>query len=363
MPVPHRVTRFCLLSVLIEWGAVVLFIIGLLFFRGAGKSASAPAAVFTDSPAARPTEKQATETPRPASPVPATASWTPEPTVAPPTWTASATLPATAQGPGGRIVFTCTIEKFNQLCLMNADGSGWKRLTDRSANDYYPAFSHDGTRIVFVSNQSGLFEIYLRYPALSEEQQLTDGLGSISAPDISPDGERVVFAAKFAGGDSSIWIMNIDGSQAQPLTDSKWDEIDPSWSPDGKQIAFAAARGGYVELFTMNAEGEDIRQVTNGVQGIGGRSSWSPDGRWLAFYAGPRGDRDIYLVEVASGKALRLTYGGNNTAPCFSPDGMWLVFSSSRDGDHEIYVMKVDGTQVTQLTDNDYDDWQPSWGR
>ena len=362
MLVSRRVTRFCLLSVLIEWGVVVIFIVGLLFLRGAGRSESAPAVTDTDSPIGQPSETRVTESPWTASPVPPTASWTPAPTVLQPTWTATATLPATPQGPGGRIVFTCTIEKYNQLCLMNADGSGWKRLTDRNANDYYPSFTSDGTRIVYVSNQTGMFEIYLRYPALSEEQQLSDGLGSISAPDISPDGQSVVFAAKFAGGDSSIWTMTIDGSESHPLTDSQWSEVDPSWSPDGKQIAFAAARGGYVELFTMNADGSDIRQVSSGVQGIGGRSSWSPDGRWLAFYAGPRGDRDIYLVEVAGGQAERLTYGGNNTAPCFSPDGLWLVFSSSRDGDHEIYVMQVDGSQVTQLTDNNYDDWQPSWG-
>jgi Tol biopolymer transport system component len=362
MPVSRRVTRFCLLSVLIEWGVVVIIIVGLLFLRGAGKSASAPAAAFTDSPVARSTAMQVTELPRPASLVPPTASWTPLPTILPLTWTASSPPPVTPQGPRGRIVFTCTIEKYNQLCLMNADGSGWKRLTDRSANDYYPSISSDGTRIVFVSNQTGMFEIYQRYLALSEEQQLTDGVGSLSAPEISPDGLSVIYAAKFAGGDSSIWTMRIDGTGSHPLTDAQWSEIDPSWSPDGKQIAFAAARGGYVELFTMDATGSDIRQVTNGLQGIGGRSSWSPDGRWLAFYAGPRGDRDIYLVEVASGIALRLTYGGNNTAPCFSPDGLWLAFSSSRDGDHEIFLMRLDGSQVTQLTDNDYDDWQPSWG-
>jgi TolB protein len=362
MPVSRRVTRFCLLSVLIEWGVVVIFIAGLLFFRGVGKSASVPVAAFTDNSIARTTETQTPQISHTSSPVPPTPSQTPTATIIPPTWTASPVPVVIPKGPGGRIVFTCTIEKYNQLCLMNADGSGWKRLTDRNANDYYPAFAPDGVRIVYVSNKTGLFEIYLRYLALDEEQQLSDGIGSISAPDISPDGKSVVFAAKFAGGDSSIWTINIDGSQSHPLTDSQWSEIDPSWSPDGKQIAFAAARGGYVELFTMDPTGNDIRQVTNGVQGIGGRSSWSPDGRWLAFYAGPRGDRDIYLVEVASGTVLRLTYGGNNTAPCFSPDGSWIVFSSSRDGDHEIYVMRVDGSQVTQLTDNDYDDWQPSWG-
>jgi TolB protein len=349
------------LSVLIEWGVVVILIAGLLFFRGAGKSASAPAPAFTGSPVARPTETLTLQIARPTSLVVPTASRTPTATVLPATWTASPTLPVVQKGPGGRIVFTCTVQKYNQLCLMNADGSGWRRLTNRSANDYYPAFSRDGTRIVYVSNQTGLFEIYLRYPALNDEQQISDGFGSLSAPDISSDGKSVVFAAKFAGGNSSIWTMNIDGSQSHPLTDSQWSEIDPSWSPDGQQIAFAGSRGGYVELFTMNADGSDIRQVTRGVQGIGGRSSWSPDGRWLAFYAGPRGDRDIYLVDIASGASLRLTYGGNNTAPSFSPDGAWLAFSSSRDGDHEIYVMRVDGSQVTQLTDNDYDDWQPSW--
>jgi TolB protein len=172
----------------------------------------------------------------------------------------------------------------------------------------------------------------------------------------------VVFASKFTGGDSSLWVMNLDGSAQRALTDMQHNEIDPRWSPDGRQIAFASVQGGYVELFVMEFPGGAARQVTRGVAGIGGRSSWSPDGRWLVFYAGGRGDRDIYLVEVATGKTLRLTYGGNNTGPCFSPDGQWIVFSSSRDGDHEIYVMKIDGTQITQLTDNDYDDWQPSWG-
>lgn len=362
MPVPQRVTRFCLLSVLIEWGIVVISVIGLLIWRGTANPGRVLAIASGVSPEVLPTDAQAIEPALTASPVPSTATSSPAITPAQPTSTASPIPTATAQDLRGKIVFTCTVEKFNQLCVMNADGSDWKRLTERDANDYYPAFLPDGTRIVFVSNQTGLFEIYLRYLAMDDEQQLTDGVGSLSAPDVSIDGQKVIFASKFSGGDSSIWVMDIDGSQMHPLTDSQYSEIDPSWSPDSKLIAFAAARGGYVELFTMNADGSEIHQITNGVQGIGGRSSWSPDGHWLAFYAGPRGDRDIYIVEVATGKVLRLTYGGNNTAPCFSPDGMWIVFSSSRDGDHEIYVMRLDGSRVTQLTDNNYDDWQPNWG-
>ena len=112
----------------------------------------------------------------------------------------------------------------------------------------------------------------------------------------------------------------------------------------------------------MKVDGSDIRQITQGVYGIGGRSSWSPDGEKIVFYAKPKGDRDIYLVEVETGLITRLTEGGNNTGPCFSPDGQWIAFSSSRTGNHEIYIMQLDGTQVIQLTDNEYDDWQPRWG-
>ena len=276
-------------------------------------------------------------------------------------------------GPVGRIVFTCTPDKYNQLCLMNADGSGLVRLTDRKANDYYPSFSPDGRSITFVSNQTGQFEIYTLNSQWGEERRVTDGVGNVAAPDISPDGQWIVYASKL-GGDSSIWLIPREGGQPQPLTDSRWNEVDPAWSPDGKQIVFAGARGGFVELFVATVEGVDFRnlsepgsslplqQVTQDVPGIGGRSSWSPDGTKLVFYAGPRGERDIYVVDVVNGVAKRLTFGGNNSGPCFSPDGDWIAFSSSRDGDHEIFIMRNDGEEITQLTDNSYDDWQPSWG-
>ena len=263
--------------------------------------------------------------------------------------------------PRGQIVFTCTPEGYNQLCLMNADGSNYIRLTNHKANDYYPSLARDGQSIFFVSNRSFQFEVYVTKTDGSDLRQLTHQIGNVTAPELSPNGRQIVFALK-KDGDSSIWLAGADGSTPHPITDDQWDEIDPTWSPDGQRIAFAAVRGGYVELFSMKPDGSDIRQETQGVYGIGGRSSWSPDGTKLVFYAGPKDDRDIYVVEIVTGQITRLTRGGNNTGPCFSPDGHWISFSSSRDGDHEIYIMQADGSHVTQLTENSYDDWQPRWG-
>lgn len=263
--------------------------------------------------------------------------------------------------PKGKIVLTCTPEYYNQLCLMNANGSSYTRLTNHMSNDYYPSLTRNGEEIYFVSNRSSLFEVYTISLDGDYLRQLTSDNGNVSAPELSPDGNQVVFASK-NDGDTSIWLMNSDGSNPYPINDEQWNEIDPTWSPDGQSVSFASMRGGYVELFTMRPNGTEIRQVTSGIHNIGGRNSWSPDGKKLIFYAGPQKDRDIYTVEINTGTIERLTQGGNNTGPCFSPDGEWIAFSSSRDGDHEIFIMRPDGSEVTQLTWNTYDDWQPRWG-
>ncbi|MBN2549859.1 MAG: PD40 domain-containing protein [Anaerolineales bacterium] len=265
--------------------------------------------------------------------------------------------------PRGKIVFTCTPEGFNQLCMLNADGSSYVRLTNRQYNDYYPSFAPDGRSITYVSNRHGQFAVYILDLVSLVESQITDmeELSSATAPEFSPDGSWIVFAMK-VWDDSSIWLVAPDGSDLHALTDKEHNEIDPTWSPDGHQIAFAAVRNSYVELFVMNVDGSQIRQVTRDVPRIGGRSSWSPDGKRLVFYAGPKDDRDIYTIEIETGEVQRLTQGGNNTGPCYSPDGEWIIFSSSRDGDHELYLMRADGSGLRQLTANDYDDWQPRWG-
>ena len=261
----------------------------------------------------------------------------------------------------GKIVYTCTINGYNQICIMNADGSGQKQLTpDDQPNSYYAALSRDGSQVVFTSNRSGQFEVYKMNTEGRDLERLTYNIGETSAPDLSPDGQHIVFTNK-VGGKKLVWVMNADGSDPHPITDTPGSHIDPVWSPDGTQIAFASSRTGNMALYIMNRDGSDMKLIAE-VYEMGGRSSWSPDGRSLVFYAGPWADKDIYLVNIASRELARLTDGGNNAGPCFSPDGEWIAFSSSRGGDHEVYVIKEDGSQLMQLTDNFRDDWQPRWG-
>ena len=150
------------------------------------------------------------------------------------------------------------------------------------------------------------------------------------------------------------------------MTDDPRADRAPVWSPDGQQIVFASNRAGGVQLFVMNVDGSNTRQLTH-IEGLRGRSAWSPDGQTVATYMGSEWEREIILINLDGSIARQVTEGGNNLAPNFSPDGRWIVFTSYRDryrenSGCEIYIMRLDGGEVTRLTENDYCDWQPNWG-
>jgi len=292
-----------------------------------------------------------------------------ETSLSPPAPSATApAVPTLALGGGwdrpayGKIVYACFMTPpFDEICLMNADGTGGIRLTDNEAEDFYPSLAPDGSAIVFSSRMEGRFEIYNMNLDGSEQRRLTREIGSgLYAPAVSPDGSSIVFTNNMDGF-QSIWFMGRYGNDPRPLTDPIADDVDPIWSPDGRSISFASTRAGSRQIYLMDADGGNLRRLTQ-LPDMGGRTSWSPDGRLLAFYAGPTGDRNIYVIDIGQGLVWQLTYGGDGAGPCFSPDGQWIAFAAYYDGDLEVFIMRPDGSELTQLTFNSFSDWQPRWG-
>ncbi len=258
--------------------------------------------------------------------------------------------------PTGKIAFACYVQQIDQICIMNADGSGRKQLTHYSATTFYPSISPDGKTIYFVSKEKGTFDIYSMALDGGDVERLTKGIGALYAPELSPNGKRIVFTNNGNG----IWVMRPDGSNPHPI--SFKDDIDPTWSPDGSKISFASSRKGDRQLFIMDANGDNVEQMTN-LSNMGGRSTWSPDGTKIAFYRGPNGDHNIYIVDVNTKDIKKITNGGDNLGPSWSPDGNWIAFTSFRDGNNEIYIMHPDGSGLRRLTDSPGSDWQPRWGK
>jgi TolB protein len=265
----------------------------------------------------------------------------------------------------GRIIFTCSRGDYNQLCMTYADGTGYQQLSSLEANSYYPVFSPLGGSVAYASNQNGgVFDLYLFTFEGSQLTQLTTNIGNVISPTFSPDGKTILFANRTGDGPTSLWTVDITGQKPSLLYSGPSTIVAVDWSPTGDQIAFAMSvdKPDSYEIFLMNADGSNVRQLTRNLPNIGGSVDWSPDGRRLLIYAGPQGDRNIFMIDVAAETAAQLTNGGNNASGVFSPDGQWIAFISLRNNDQaDIFIMRPDGSDMRQIVDNPEPDWQPQW--
>ena len=279
--------------------------------------------------------------------------------------------PSPADGLTGHIVYTCQIFKVqasNQICIMNADGTGFRRLTtDDTKQHFYPSLAPDGQSVVYSAfYETGNYEIFELDINDGSVSRLTNRYGVETAPEISPDGKFITYAkANDATGNFRIVVADRNG-----LNDSNVSNVqgwDPTWSPDGKQILFASDSRGLVQIYTVRLDGRNLTAVTN-LPAIRGRSDWSADGNYIVTYSGPAWNREVFIMNADGTNSRQLTpSGGNSQGPSFSPDGKWVAFTAYFDNygdDHgcEIYVIRIDGTDLRRLTNNDYCDYQPRWG-
>lgn len=298
-----------------------------------------------------------THTPEPtASPIPAE---NPTQLVEQPT----ADLPG-LEGPwsdelSGKIVFACYDGEDDNICIINADGSGRHVLTDDPAEDFYPSLSPDGVYVTFSSRRDNRFEAYRMDADGGGLLRLTKEIGSaVYAPQIGPDGLMVFTLEK--NKRQAIYVMDLDSGRYDNVTPLEEDSIDPTWALDGQKISFASDRSGSRQIYWINPDGSELRQLTF-QENMGGRHSISPDGRWLTYYAGTPGAHHIYIQDIESGETRQLTHAYDSLAPCFSPDGQWIVFTAFTTS-NQLFLMHPDGSGLRQLTDSGSSNWQPRWG-
>jgi Tol biopolymer transport system component len=160
-------------------------------------------------------------------------------------------------------------------------------------------FSRDGKRMIYVqtNRQSNIQAVEFdvnREKAIGEPYWITRGDRQIVRPELSPDGRQFVMRVPRRTQDD-LAVLSRDGSNWRDLTNDKFFDRYPRWSADGKKIAFVSDRSGSYEIWTIDADGTNLRQVT--FTGIPGTSFplWSPDGKQLLF----RTNRLSYLLDLS----------------------------------------------------------------
>lgn len=248
-----------------------------------------------------------------------------------------------------------------EIRSMNPDGTNPTTLTT-SGSDYNPSVSADGSKVAFVSLRDGTFEeIYIMNSDGSGQTRLTTNNEVDLDPAISADGTKIVFAS-LRDGNWEIYTMNSSGGNLQRVTNNTFRDEQPSFSPDGSKIVFRSNRDGDPEIYVMDANGANPTRLTNDTANDF-EPVFSPDGARIAWRTSRDGNFEIYTMNVNGTNPTRLT---NNSAidsdPTYSPDGSRIAFASDRDGNVEIYYMNADGSGQTRITNNAFEDGRPSWG-
>lgn len=260
----------------------------------------------------------------------------------------------------------------DQQYIMRIDGSAARRISDGRGKTTCGWFFPGDKRLFFASTSAhdstcppkpdpskGYVWALDRYDIYTVNRD-GSGLKRLTHYDVytaegvlSPDGKKIVFTS-LKDGDLEVYTMNADGTNVKRLTFTPGYDGGAWWSPDGKQIVYRAnhptdsaelrnyrdlldqrlVRPAKVELYLMNADGSNQRQITH----LGGANfgpSWTPDGKRIIFasnYKNPRsGNFDLYLVNPDGSGLEQLTFDeAFDGFPMFSPDGKKLVWASNR---------------------------------
>lgn len=289
---------------------------------------------------------------------------------------------------GKQLIFQSTRNDLgcDQIFTMNVDGSNVKMISNGEGRTTCSYFLPGNKRVVYSSTHLGdkkcpprpdfsrgyvwavypSFDIFSAKADGSDLKQLTTTPGYDAETVVTRDGKKLVFTS-MRDGDLDIYTMDVDGKNVRRLTNELGYDGGPFWSYDGKQIVYRAhhpktdaEKADYtrllnqnlispsvLEIFVMNADGSNKRQVTsNGKANFG--PYFFPDGKRIIFSsnidADPRSRNfDLYKINVDGTGLERITFSDVfDGFPMFSPDGKKLVFASNRNaakpGETNIFI-------------------------
>jgi len=259
-----------------------------------------------------------------------------------------------------RIAFVALSDRSKELHIMDYDGANRRALTSDQSIALSPAFSPEGSLLLFTSYRGGLGpRVFVTRTAGGRPFLVSGKPGLNTSASYSPDGRDVVCTLSM-DGNSELYLLDSRGGSARRLTNHRAIDTSPAWSPTGREIAFTSDRGGSPQVYVMDREGGNVRRLTYDVD-YTDSPAWSPKGDRMAFVARTSGGFDIYTCRPDGSDARLVVGGGSNENPRWSPDGRHLVFASNRGGAFGLFVSDLDGRLPRKLETGGLVSSSPAW--
>jgi TolB protein len=175
---------------------------------------------------------------------------------------------------GKQIFYASSASGLPQIFAAALDGQGFRRVSHRDAIEVEPKINPKNPAIVYFVSGPGPQQIYSMTAEGANVQRVTNGEGEASNPSWNPDGQHIAFSwtRGYQAGDWNVFVMDVGSKQFVQLTHSEGRNENPNWAPDGRHIVFASTRSGRSQIYTMLADGSQVKQLTQ--QGINRYPVW-----------------------------------------------------------------------------------------
>ena len=238
-----------------------------------------------------------------------------------------------------QVVFTSDRSGTDQIYIMKANGDDVRQLTFGTAvRD--ASMSAAGTKIAYTKEVDGLLRIFLNNNEGTNEQLRFGGIRNAAqhSPKYNKSGGRIVFVVGL-GGEQEIWRMDSNGNDQRQLT-------------SGTDVVFVSNRSGNNDIWIMNGDGTEPVQLTND-GGDDTMPACSPTGNKVVFSSNRSGVYQLYVMDQDGGNLQQLTNSaGDKFGASYSMDGDKIFYYSNVSGNNEIYSINADGTGETNLSNN-----------
>lgn len=260
-----------------------------------------------------------------------------------------------------RIAYVLKQGSTYELQIADADGQNPQVALRSREPVISPAWSPDGSRLAYVSFESGKPVVYVHHLATSKRTPVANYKGNNSAPAWSPDGNTLAVVLT-RDGLSQIYVVNAnDGSGLRRITRSPLIDTEPAFSPDGRALYFTSDRSGSPQIYQVGLDGGEPKRVSfNGGYNISPRVS--PDGKTLLTVTRRDGAYRIASLNLMTGTETLLTEGRDDQSPSFAPNGMQVLYAAIQGGRSVLAGVSSDGRVRQTLSVLNGEIREPTWG-
>jgi eukaryotic-like serine/threonine-protein kinase len=217
--------------------------------------------------------------------------------------------------------------------------------TDHGGIEYFPTLAPDGQTVVYASQESGNWDLWLQTIGQRDRVNLTrDFTGDDMQPCFSPDGKQLAFRSEREGG--GLFVLEVASRKVKKINS---EGFNPTWSADNEEVAYGTASIINIEarpnsqLWAVRVNTGEKRLLT---AQDAAQPAWSPDGKRIAFYGmQANGHLDLMTIPARGGTPVKVTTDlPVDWNPCWSADGQFLYFTSDRSGSMSLWRVAIDAT-------------------